>query len=264
MVPMQRLLSIGAMLALGACTTALPPAKTPALGIPFNEEAKQGYVRLASSQWSEADLVDYRHFQRKAERAMLGNIVWPDRVASREGLPPEARTEALAHRERLVNLLEFGGRVTAPADAAVAQVTFDCWLEEFEANPGSADAAVCKDALLAALDQVEASLVPLEPFVVLFPRGSAELDQEALAVIRAAARVAGRADPERIDVVGYADPTGSPASNLEVSQARARAVADQLVAAGIPAGTLNLDARGGAQISPINAENRRVEISFAR
>ncbi len=264
MRPMSQLFVIGGtLMALAACT-ALPPEKTPALGIPFNEEAKQGYVRLAGAQRDEFDALDFFHFHGKARSAMIGDIVPPDRVASREGLAPEARAEALEHRRRLVTLLEARGREAAPGDAAMAQVNFDCWLEQLEAGPDVAEATGCEEAFLVALDQVETAMVPPAPFVVLFRDASAELDQEGLAVIRAAVRRAELAGPARIDVVGYADPAGAPANNMEISQARARAVADELVAAGIPARTLNVEGRGGVQFSPIRAENRRVEISLAR
>lgn len=264
MRPMSQLFASGAALvALCACT-ALPPAKTPALGIPFNEEAKQGYVRLAGAQRDRGDLGALLHFHGKAKSAMIGDVVPPDRVASRTGLPPEARTEALEHRRRLVTALEARGREAAPGDAAMAQVNFDCWLEQLEARLHLAEAGGCKEAFLVALEQTESALLPPAPFVVLFPEGSAELDQQAIGVIRAAARAAGRFGPARIDVVGYADPAGTAAGNQQLSQDRARAVADQLVGAGIPARVLNVEGRGGAQISPIRAENRRVEIALAR
>ena len=87
----------------GACT-ALPPSKTEALGPPFNEDAKQGYVALASSEWNEGDW-DFLHFDDKATDAMLGDEVWPDRVASRR-MPAPAREEMLVQRARLVDALE--------------------------------------------------------------------------------------------------------------------------------------------------------------
>ena len=121
----------GLLIGLGACTTALPPEKTTALGGPFNEEVKQGYLRLAEAQPALTDFADWYHFRGKARNAMLGNTVWPDKVASR-AIPAAAQPEAVAQRERLLRVLEGGGRVAAPADAAAAQTNFDCWLEELE------------------------------------------------------------------------------------------------------------------------------------
>jgi hypothetical protein len=59
---------------------------------------------------------------------MLGDTVWPDRVAGR-AVPEAAQNQATEVRERLLRTLEGGARATAPEDAAAAQVAFDCWLE---------------------------------------------------------------------------------------------------------------------------------------
>ena len=56
------LLSAGLWLGLAACTTALPPDKVTAIGGPFNEALKDGYVRLADEQWSEVHLDEWHHF----------------------------------------------------------------------------------------------------------------------------------------------------------------------------------------------------------
>ena len=122
-------------LLLGACT-ALPPDKTEALGPVFNEDAKQGYVALAGSTWDAGDW-DFIHFDRKAEQAMLGDEVWPDRVASRL-MPASARETMLVERARLVDALEASARRQSPREAAKAQVSFDCWLDEVGAS-GRAD-----------------------------------------------------------------------------------------------------------------------------
>ena len=58
---------------------------------------------------------------------MLGDAVWPDEVA-RVAAPMQA--ELAAQRDRLLAVLDAGGRALAPEDAALAQVSFDCWLSE--------------------------------------------------------------------------------------------------------------------------------------
>ena len=51
---------------------------------------------------------------------------------------------------------------------------------------------------------------------------------------------------EGVDVIGLASSTGDPASNLSLSERRARAVADALIAAGWPSPTFTLSAAGDA------------------
>jgi hypothetical protein len=75
MRPLSKPLVIGGLLlGLGACTTALPPEKTTALGGPFNDQIKQGYVRLASARWAAWDPSDWYHFRGKAYQAGEGDV----------------------------------------------------------------------------------------------------------------------------------------------------------------------------------------------
>lgn len=252
--------SLGCLvLLLAGCTTAMPADETPALGAPFNEEAKQGYVRLASAAWGEGDFPAAWHYRGKARAAMIGDIVWPDKVASHE-VPEQLRPQALELRERLVATLEAGGRSTAPEQAAAAQANFDCWLEELSENPQSRSATACRDAFVAALEETEDSLLPREPFVVFFDRGATELSERARAGIARAADTIGAVEPTRIEVRGYTDLYGPTSRNLEISQQRAENVADALIEGGVPAELIEVVPGGEAKISPISAENRRVEI----
>jgi OOP family OmpA-OmpF porin len=260
MLPVKACLSLGCLtLLLAGCTTAMPAEETPALGIPFNEQVKQGYVRLASAAYSEGDVPAAWHYRGKARAAMIGDTVWPDRVASHE-VPEQLRPQALELRQRLVTVLQANGRVAAPEQAAAAQANFDCWLEELSDDPQSRAATACRDAFVAALEETESSLVPRQPFVVFFDRGTAELDDEARAVIARAAETIGTLDPTRIEVLGYADTYGSPSGNLQISQRRAETVANALIETGVPADLIDVQPRGEAEISPISAENRRAEI----
>ena len=86
-------------------------------------------------------LDEWHHFRSKARAAVLGDVVWPDKVGSR-AVPADAQVEAIELRERLLRALEGGARTAAPVDTAAAQVNFDCWLEELEAtkDPDAASA----------------------------------------------------------------------------------------------------------------------------
>jgi len=70
----------------------------------------------------------------------------------------------------------------------------------------------------------------------------------------------------KITVVGYAGSIGNDATNMLISQQRAKSVADHLISAGVPAGEITT--RGAGAFDPIasnhnddgRARNRRVEI----
>jgi outer membrane protein OmpA-like peptidoglycan-associated protein len=83
---------------------------------------------------------------------------------------------------------------------------------------------------------------------------------------RAAARI--KAQPNaRIRVVGHSDDTGPASFNQELSEARARFVADALIARGVPASSLEVSGVGSSQPRAAatteqgRAQNRRVELS---
>lgn len=79
-----------------------------------------------------------------------------------------------------------------------------------------------------------------------------------------------RLNPQRkVRIEGYTDNRGQPAENLELSRARAQAVADVLVDLGIAAERIEVRGYGGAFPVAANAsshgraQNRRVEIVFS-
>ena len=97
-------------------------------------------------------------------------------------------------------------------------------------------------------------------YVVFFQEGSAQLDAPAGSVIAQAAQRA-NADPAApVEVSGYTDTAGSPQANVVLSQERAQAVADALVARGVAANRLIRKAQGQTGSNP-GVASRRVEIT---
>jgi OOP family OmpA-OmpF porin len=238
------------------CTTALPPEKVEAIGPPFNDEIKRGYLQLASTD---------SRFHDKARRAMLGADVWPDKVGDSD-VPADMRPEALVLRERLVDALEGNARLNAPVDAAAAQTNFDCWLEESADRAGSAQAAACKEAFLVALAGAEAAVVMVElpdAFRVFFGTGRSDLDTTALRTIDDAARGALAARAEDVEVIGFTDRSGDPAANEQLALRRSEAVAAALSQAGVPRERIIVNS-GGEAGTLDDRESRRVDIVIDR
>ena len=121
--PIARWLLVGLLAASGsACTTVLPPERTEALGPPFNEALKEGYLQLAASRWQEGSW-ELLHFRDKARQAMLGDAVWPDDVSRvpdgpAAGVGRAARSSPGRSRCRRADSWRRH-------DAALAQVSFD-------------------------------------------------------------------------------------------------------------------------------------------
>ncbi|MGH6898636.1 MAG: OmpA family protein [Geminicoccaceae bacterium] len=242
----------------GACTTVLAPERTPALGPPFNEALKERYLELGSSKWQEGSWA-ILHFRDKARSAMLGDLVYPDRVTS---VPSGLQGELVEGREGLLLFLDAGGRELVPEAAAEAQVGFDCWLSDVKATR-QLDSE-CRETFMAALDRTEQAVLAELPesYVVLFESGSDVLGGDGLNVATFVARAVPLVEPAQIEVVGYADASGSAAANEALSLSRAENVAAALERAGVSAQLLDVQSRG-ATAAPIDgAEGRRVEVSF--
>jgi OOP family OmpA-OmpF porin len=99
---------------------------------------------------------------------------------------------------------------------------------------------------------------------VHFKNNSAQLTADSAAVLDPVAAALSAHPGVRVELQGYTDSVGSVPYNLRLSQARADAVRDYLVAHGAPAG--NLTARGYGKTRPVadngsaqgRAQNRRV------
>ncbi|WP_136684104.1 OmpA family protein [Falsirhodobacter xinxiangensis] len=107
-----------------------------------------------------------------------------------------------------------------------------------------------------------------EPLSISFPTGAAAVPAEGLDTLDEAARLFRAGNPIVMIVTGGADTVGNAGRNLQLSVARAQAVADGLVARGIPADRLQVLGRGTTEL-PVDTSagvaeqaNRVVEISW--
>jgi outer membrane protein OmpA-like peptidoglycan-associated protein len=106
------------------------------------------------------------------------------------------------------------------------------------------------------------------PLVVYFDVGSTTIRKEDRAVLDHASRAYSEGKPIVMILTGTADRTGDAAVNLEISQRRAAAVLQGLLARGIPADRFQVLAKGETELPvPTNEgvaelQNRRVEISW--
>ena len=107
-----------------------------------------------------------------------------------------------------------------------------------------------------------------ESLKVYFPSGGAQVLQAQSDTIDQAARLFREGNPFVMILAGGADTVGVAERNLDLSLRRARAVADALVARGIPVDRLQVLGRGNSELAVdtgagiANAENRVVEITW--
>lgn len=103
---------------------------------------------------------------------------------------------------------------------------------------------------------------------VYFASGSASIASDQSGTLDQAARLFREGSPFVMILSGGADTVGAAERNLDLSLSRARAVADALVARGIPVARLQVLGRGNSELEVAtdpgiaNRENRVVEITW--
>jgi putative exosortase-associated protein (TIGR04073 family) len=130
-----------------------------------------------------------------------------------------------------------------------------------------ADAKASMEAIGGvAVERRRGALVLRFPDELLFKVGSARLEPQAGPRLSELARVLQQYPETRVSVKGYTDSTGPAAFNRQLSEARAKAVYDYLVARGVA--STRLMAEGYAEARPLASNdsvdgrrlNRRVEL----
>ena len=275
------LATAGLALLVGCSGMELQNAEsTPSQGNEFNRNLQEGYVKLSEDEFNEADYDDSDHFAMRSMEAAKGGPVQPEMISSRN-LPEDKVAELANERERLMRAMAAGASEAKPLDAAEAQVSFDCWMQEQEENFQPEDIAACRDRFMTAMaalevqPQVTAAPAPApepmmapEPaaFTVHFDFDDSGLTPDARAMLADVAAAAKKSDYQTIDISGYTDLMGSDSYNQVLSEQRANAVINFLVDSGIEAG--KIIGKGYGKADPVvkvqapERENRRVEIKL--
>jgi OOP family OmpA-OmpF porin len=227
-----------------------------ATGIPFNRGLYDGYIELsddrASGWWrGNWDFYDGELFNHKARAAYRNSSVMPESPMDRDLSDEEAMVFQVA-LERLRNGFDRGGRYEAAADAAKAQVSFDCWIEATEASRDS-DIERCKAAFEAAMKEVElfskykltevryieapkrAAAPAAQPssYLVYFEFDKTDILAEGRAALAAAIRDAKGRPNTQVRLVAHADRSGELNYNQALSERRATVVIGALISGGI-------------------------------
>lgn len=246
-----------------------------ATGTNFHRELYAGYKQLSLDMghyWG--DNVDAELFNHKARSAGREAPIYPDEVRDRK-IPGQEQTFKNA-LERLKTVFDHGGRHLAPKDTAIAQVSYDCWIEAVEG--GKTDRAQkCQKDFEDAIARAEAlsnlRLVditrsvpmpapqaappppPMPAPVEYKPVPQAVLDQYMRVHFhfdKTEMTEGGRQDFQRavaalreypqlrINVIAHADRAGSVEYNKALSKRRADAVLTAFAQAGIDLGRVDV------------------------
>ncbi|SLN77116.1 OmpA family protein [Oceanibacterium hippocampi] len=252
-------------------------------GTSFDKALYKVYLDLSAAEYEEGDYADSDTFAMRAIAAAKGELVLPEEIESRE-LPADRVSVLRGARERLMSAFSKGARDNSPAEAAMAQGMFDCWMQEQEENFQPRDIAACRDGFIQAIEKVEAMMpkpvaqpapapapAPKAPevprsYLVFFDWDSSKVLGEADSILADVAGNMKLSGAKGVALVGHADRSGPNSYNMGLSLRRAEAVQAALQAMGIPASVMEVNARG--EEDPLvltddgvrEPQNRRVEI----
>jgi outer membrane protein OmpA-like peptidoglycan-associated protein len=94
---------------------------------------------------------------------------------------------------------------------------------------------------------------------VLFRTGSADIPPEVAHGIDTLAATVAKSPGLKVQIDGFADPRGTAESNLQLSQARAEAVRDLFLAAGVESEALEVNAYGKSQSVAVDEDGYALE-----
>ncbi len=300
---MRNFLALGAVAVLGgfvlsACTNNIESTRDLAVaGDGFSPQLAQNYRELTLFEADKMyDWPDAWLFADKALAASGGAVPTPERVA--DWRIPESQVPPLSSaRAELVAAIDAGFARQIPVQAALAQSSFDCWIEQLEEGWQLGHIEKCRGAFEAALEnwrvrQITSEAIPaaapvraepanslnvseehqsrctavsqtasVEPpiqrFRIQFTHDSAALDGSANEILDAGAALARGTEIEEIYVEGHADRSGLSEHNLRLSMRRALAVWDQLIARGVSPHKIWIGPRGEAMPETETADGER-------
>jgi outer membrane protein OmpA-like peptidoglycan-associated protein len=272
-----------ALAALAGVLTACGTADIEGMqvkGPAFNKGLYDGYLSLAKSEYDEDDWPDGAKFGDRAVASAEGSPPGPEAIAARK-LPKRTVAELTSARGKLVSALSRGAAGKDPANAALAQVMFDCWMQEQEEDLQPDHIANCRTQFEKAMARVDAALgkkvAKAKPkkvrkpqttkYVVYFDFNSVKLSRNARTVID---MVKGEASKgAKVSVTGFTDRAGAAAYNNVLATKRSKAVRSALIKAGIKSAIKS--AAYGEEKNAVATKdgvrellNRRVEISVKR
>ena len=145
----------------------------------------------------------------------------------------------------------FGNRVHRAGDAKVAEASVaELMGDKNELIETNRTLTAQLGQLSQAVEQARTAKADPGPALkglrgdVLFRTGSFDLEPDMTQQVESLAQALAKSQSLKIRIDGYADPRGGVEDNLKLSEARANAVRDILLAAGVEEGSLEVNAYG--------------------
>ncbi|MBT6830620.1 MAG: OmpA family protein [Rhodospirillaceae bacterium] len=186
---MRNLLALGAMAVLGglvlsACTNNIETTRNLTVaGEGFSPHLAQNYRELTLFEADKMyDWPDAWLFADKALAASRGAVPTPEQIA--DWRIPESQIPPLTTaRAELVSAIDAGFARQIPVQAALAQSSFDCWIEQLEEGWQLGHIENCRSAFETALEkwrvrQITSETIPAAALLPLETAGSLKISEQ--------------------------------------------------------------------------------------
>ena len=240
-------------------------------------DAARQALQRAEAAWADRhDVDETRHLAYLAQRraditlAVAARTQADERLqragAEREQVLLQARTREADQATQAARAAQANAQ-NAQAAAQSAQIDADAARQQAQQQADRAAALERDLQALAARSTQRGMVVTLGD--VLFATGQATLQPGALRAAQQLASVLQQYPERRVLIEGFTDNQGGAQMNLELSQRRAEAFKQALVAASVAPGRIDVQAHGEADPVADNntaagrQQNRRVEILFS-
>jgi len=231
----------GAVLLSGCAGMQLDNARmVEPSGSDFSTALYKEYMALSELEFLEGDYADSDAFALRAISAAGNKPTTPEEMSERN-LPAANKGELATARRELVEALAATATEKASVNAAQAQASFECWMQEQEENFQPDDIARCRADYMASMNAVRSALAPktaaaapapapkapqrmAATYTVNFDFDSDKITAKASQIIAEAGTAVDEMKASTIILSGYADRSGSEAYNMKLSDRRAKAV----------------------------------------
>lgn len=168
---MRAIYTYGKMIGVLAVLATLPACATSSLedlrhaeasGTPFQKALAEKYLAYADAEEKNYDWDASTYFAQKGLTAAYGKDVSPELIGD-WALAPEDRAPLEQARADLVNTLTPELIEEKPEEAAIAIVSFDCWIENQVEGWQVDEIKRCRDAYSAALTKLKEKPEPVVP-----------------------------------------------------------------------------------------------------
>lgn len=149
-------IALGGLLAACGNNTA-QISKMGVKGGAYEKGLHKGYVKLARAEHKEYDYGDAVTFEDRAVMAAKGKPTAPEMVSARS-IPKKHRKSLAQGYKRLTAAFAKGGAKKAGKQAAAAQTSYECWMQEAEENLQKKHIAACRNKFYGAMALLEGAL----------------------------------------------------------------------------------------------------------